>query len=113
MHTMTAAQAERQLTDLAEQFAQWRQQRTYRFAPFPRPLWEHAIALTAVLPRPCAAPPPPAVDFVEVSAASAWPLPAPSTEIEVHRADGARLWVRSHEPQLPLAALLRTFLEKP
>jgi hypothetical protein len=137
MHTMTAAQAEQQLTDLAEQFAQWRQQRTYRFAPFPRPLWEHAIALTAVLPladvakrlrlrgrdlqkrcatrpqRPCADPTPPAVDFVEIPAASAWPLPAPSTEIEVHRADGARLWMRSHEPQLPLAALLRTFLEKP
>ena len=50
MHTMTSAQAEQQLADLAEQFAQWRQQRTYRFAPFPRPLWAHAHALTAVLP---------------------------------------------------------------
>jgi len=40
MHKMTAAQAEQHLTDLAEHFAQWRQQRTYRFAPFPRPLWE-------------------------------------------------------------------------
>jgi hypothetical protein len=56
---------------------------------------------------------PPPVGFVEVPTASAWPLSGPATEIEVHRADGARLWVRSHEPQLPLAALLRTFLEKP
>jgi hypothetical protein len=136
MHTMTSAQAEQQLADLAEQFAQWRQQRTYRFAPFPRPLWEQAIALTAVLPlaavakrlglrgrdlqKRCAARPagpgaeplPPALDFVEVPAASAWPRPAPLTEIELHRADGARLWIRLHEPQLPLAALVRTFLER-
>jgi len=136
MHTMTAAQAEHQLTDLAEQFAQWRQQRTYRFAPFPHPLWEQAIALTAVLPlatvakclqlrgrdlqKRCAArdhspgaeSPPPAVGFVEVPTASPWPLPAPTTEIELHRADGARLWIRSHEPQFPLAAVVRTFLEK-
>jgi len=40
MHSMTAAQAEHQLTDLADQFAQWRQARTYRFAPIPLPLWE-------------------------------------------------------------------------
>ncbi len=50
MHSMTSAQAEHRLTDLAGQFAHWRQQRTYRFAPIPRPLWEQAIALTAVLP---------------------------------------------------------------
>jgi hypothetical protein len=145
MPTMTAAQAEQQLTDLAEQFAQWRQQRTYRFAPFPHPLWEQAIALTAVLPlatvakclqlrgrdlqKRCAArdhspgaesPPParksccgsPTVGFVEVPTASPWPLPAPTTEIELHRADGARLWIRSHEPQFPLATVVRTFLEK-
>ena len=95
MHKMTSAQAEQQLTDLAEQFAQWRPQRTDRFAPFPRPLWEQAVAFTAVLPlaavaqglqlrgrdRPkrCAARPespggvttPPPVDFVAVPAASA------------------------------------------
>ena len=136
MHSMTSAQAEQQLTDLAEQFAQWRQQRTYRFAPFPRPLWEQAIALTTVLPlayvakglqlRGCdlqkrcaarleslgAATTPPPVGFVEVPAPSAWPLAPPPTEIEVHRADGARLWIRSHEAQLPLAAVVRTFLER-
>jgi hypothetical protein len=145
MHTMTAAQAEQHLADLAEQFAQWRQQRTYRFAPFPRPLWEQAIALTALLPLavvakrlqlrgrdlqkrcaaqdegPCAEPDadgsgpptPAAVSFVEVPAAAVWPRPAPTTEIELHRADGARLWIRSHESPLPLAVVVRTFLERP
>ena len=145
MHNMTSTQTEQHLADLAEQFAQWRQQRTYRFAPFPRPLWEQAIALTALLPlavvakrlqlrgrdlqKRCAAqdegpwaepgadrsgpPTPAAVSFVEVPAAAAWPHPAPTTEIELHRADGARLWIRSHESQLPLAAVVRTFLERP
>ena len=136
MHNMTSAQADQHLTDLADQFAQWRQQRTYRFAPIPLPLWEQAIALTAVLPlasvakrlgvrgrdlqKRCADRPespgvartPPPVDFVEVPAASPWPLPGPATEIEVHRADGARLWIRSHEPQCPLAVVVRTFLER-
>jgi hypothetical protein len=136
MKTMTPAQAEHQLTDLADQFAHWRQHRTYRFAPIPLPLWEQAIALTTVLPltsvvkrlrlrgsdlkKRCAArhegpgaePMPPALDFVEVPASSTWPHPAPPTEIELHRADGARLWIRSHEPQLPLAAVVRTFLER-
>lgn len=32
MHNMTSAQAEQHLTDLADQFAQWRQQRTYGHA---------------------------------------------------------------------------------
>ena len=38
MHSMTAAQAEQQLTDLADQFAHWRQQRTTRFDHMPSPL---------------------------------------------------------------------------
>ena len=152
MHNMTSAQAEQQLTDLAEQFAQWRQQRTTRFEHIPALLWEQAITLTAVLPlasvakrlrlrgrdlhKRCAAryedpdaepgtngagPPGPAVggaipstvSFVEVPAAAAWPPPALPTEIELHRADGARLWIRSHESQLLLAAVVRTFLERP
>src|SRR5215470_13742967 len=151
MHTITAAQAEQQLTDLAEQFAQWRQQRTTRFDHIPPPLWEQAITLTAVLPlaavakrlrlrgcdlqKRCAArsegpcvnsstdrsdspvpvaggATPSAVSFVEVPVA-AWPRPAPPTEIELYRADGARLWIRSQESQLPLTAVVRTFLERP
>ena len=136
MKTMTPAQAEHQLTDLADQFAHWRQHRTTRFEHIPSSLWEQAITLTAVLPLasvakrlrlrgrdlqkryaarhegPGAEPLPPALDCVEVPASSTWPRPAPTTEIELHRADGARLWIRSHEPQLPLAAVVRTFLER-
>ena len=136
MKTMTPAQAEHQLTDLADQFAHWRQHRTTRFEHIPSSLWEQAITLTAVLPLasvakrlrlrgrdlqkryaarhegPGAEPLPPALDCVEVPASSPWPRPAPPTEIELHRADGARLWIRLHEPQLPLAALVRTFLER-
>ena len=106
MKTITPAQAEHQLTDLADQFEQGRQHRTYRFAPIPLPLWAQAIALTAVLPLtavvkrlrlrgrdlqkryaarhegPGAEPLPPALDCVEVPASSPWPRPAPPTEIE-------------------------------
>jgi hypothetical protein len=56
---------------------------------------------------------PAALGFVEVTAASSWPLPTPGTEVELHRADGARLRIHSHEPHLPLATLVRTFLETP
>ncbi len=136
MDSMTSMQAEQHLTDLADQFAYWRQQRTYRFAPIPLPLWEQAVALTAVFPlatvakrlglrgrdlhKRCAAtsegsgaePTPAMGSFVEVPAVSSWPYSALPTEIELHRADGARLWIRSHESQLPLAAVVRTFLER-
>ena len=43
----------------------------------------------------------------------AWPLGTPATEIDLQRADGARLRIHCREPQLPLAALVRTFLETP
>src|SRR5262249_3963858 len=136
MHNMTAAQAEQPLTGLADQFAHWRQQRTYRFAPIPLPLWEQAIALTAVLPlasvakrlgvrgrdlhKRCAARPegpgaepgPAALDFVEVPAASSWTHPAPPTEIELHRAPGARPLPRFHRAELSLPVLVRAFSER-
>jgi hypothetical protein len=137
MNIMTTAQAEQQLTHLADQFAHWRQQRTTRSERIPPPLWDHAISLTAILPMayvakrlrlrgsdlkkrcaarqdgPCAETTPTPLGFVEVTAASSWPLSPRNTEIELHRADGARLRIRSPEPQLPLAALVRTFLERP
>ena len=37
----------------------------------------------------------------------------PGTEIELQRRDGARLRIHSYEAHLPLATLLRTFLETP
>ena len=138
MQNITHAHAEHELTQLAHQFDHWRQHRTTPFARIPQPLWDYAVSLTAVLPlsvvakrlrlrgsdlkkrcaarqsTPCAeATAPAALSFVEVTAASSWPLPPLGTEVELHRADGARLRIHSHEPHLPLATLVRTFLETP
>src|SRR6266567_1805681 len=116
MHLMSSAHAEQQLAQLANQFEHWRQSRTTRFEHIPAPLWEQAIELSQVLPlaqvakrlrlrgsdlkKRCGAPP-------------AWPLGTPATEIDLQRADGARLRIHCREPQVPLAALIRTFLETP
>jgi hypothetical protein len=50
MKTMTHAHAEHQLTQLAQRFDHWRQRRTTPRSRIPRPLWDQAISLTAVLP---------------------------------------------------------------
>jgi hypothetical protein len=54
---------------------------------------------------------PAALGFVEVTTPAAWPVPTPSMEIDLQRAGGARLRISVHEPHLPLATLVRTFLE--
>jgi hypothetical protein len=54
---------------------------------------------------------PAALGFVEVPSPSSWPLPALGMEIELQRADGARLRLHARESQLPLEALVRTVLE--
>ena len=136
MKAIPPAQAEQQLTQVADRFDEWRQTRTTRAEPIPQRLWEHAIALTTMfsiarvatrlrvsggeLKKRCAAhhaaqsvPASTALGFVEVTATPVWPRPTAGTEIELHRADGARLRIHSHEPQLPLVALVRTFLETP
>jgi AAA ATPase domain/Adenylate and Guanylate cyclase catalytic domain len=135
MNPVAPVQAEQALAQLAHEFDHWRQIRTNRAAPIPPPLWEQAIALTALLPRGqvakrlrlsggelkkrCAAPhaprsapaSPAALDFVELPAPPAWPLSPPPVEVELQRADGARLRIHYHEATLPVAALVRTFLE--
>lgn len=135
--TKTPAQAEHQLTHVADRFAHWRQTCTTPAEPIPQYLWEQAIILTtmfsiarvatrlgvsgsalkqrcaahhAALAAPVSAATP---GFVEVLAAPAWPLPTSSIEIELQRPDGARLRIAAHEAQLPLTALVRTFLETP
>ena len=131
MKTMTRSQgtahAEQELTQLAARFQNWRHRRTTPSDPLPQSLWEQAVALTTVLSvsrvaqgigvswgtlkKRCTTQPSPAAEpcttlgFVEV--------PTPETEIELQRRDGARLRIRSSEAHLPLAALLRTFLETP
>ena len=49
--------------------------------------------------------------FVEVPPAPARPQTAAMPQIELHRADGARLCIHAPESTLPLAALVRAFLE--
>jgi hypothetical protein len=141
MKTMTRSQgtahAEHELAQLATRFQDWRHRRTTRSDSIPQSLWEQAVALTTVfsvsrvaqgigvswgtLKKRCTVQPsPPAaaepcttLGFVEVATPTAWPVPTPGTEIELQRRDGARLRIHSSEAHLPLATLLRTFLETP
>ena len=137
MKTMAPAHAEQQLTHVADRFDHWRQTRTTPAEPIPQYLWEQAIALTPVfsisrvatrlrvsggeLKKRCAAhhaalaaPVSTAtLGFVEVPAAPAWPLPTSRIELELHRPDGACLRIAGQEPQLPLLAVVRAFLETP
>jgi hypothetical protein len=127
--------AEQALIQLAQEFDQWRQHRRTRFDRIPPPLWEQAIALSQELPiariakrlhlrgsdlkKRCAAPPAvvaqpapsPALGFVDVTPSPAWPPRTAATEVDLQRADGARLRIHCREPQFPLATLVRTFLE--
>ena len=48
MKTLTPAQAEHQLTHVADRFDHWRQTRTTPAEPIPPYLWEHAIACTTM-----------------------------------------------------------------
>ena len=57
------------------------------------------------------APAAPALGFVDVTATPVWPIPTAGTDIELSRADGTRLRIHTHEPQPPLVAVVRTFLE--
>jgi hypothetical protein len=130
----TSLHTDHQLDQLAGQFEHWRQTRSHPSACIPQALWEQAVALTTVLPytrvarhlrlsatdlkkrmapppqsRSATCPTPPA--FVEVP-----PLPAPpqvlgGLEVELHRTDGARLRMHSPDASLPLAAIVRSFLE--
>jgi hypothetical protein len=135
MKTIPPAQAEHQLTSVANRFDAWRLTRTTRAEPIPHDLWEQAIALTALFPltrvarrlrvsggelkKRCvahhAAPSTPAttaaLSFVEVPAAPIWPLPTSGVEMELQRPDGTRLRIHTPEPQLPLLAVVRAFLE--
>lgn len=136
MATESLLQAEPALAELADQFAQWRQTRRAH-EPIPPRLWRQAVDLTALLPyaqvakrlrlRPtdlkkrCLAQPemdpvdaaPPSPAFMEVTGlALGMGLAASATLIEVERPDGARLRVHS-ATALPLAAVLRAFLESP
>ena len=131
MSLLSPAQAEEALTQLTHHFAQWRQSRRTPRGRIPQELWAQAVALTATLSItrvarqlgltshalkrrraaltvpsiPPRSPQPP--HFVEV--ASAWR--SPTTEVEIQRADGARLRITYNEASPALTPVLQTFLE--
>jgi hypothetical protein len=134
MQSTTPLQADHQLDQLAAQFTHWRQTRTHPYGRIPHALWEQAVALTTVVPpsrvakqlqlrladlkkqmglrdvAPAAGASGP-LGFVEVPATPSWPQPVAAMHIELSRADGARLCIHSPESSLPLAAVVRAFLE--
>jgi len=136
MKRNTLLHADHQLDQLAGQFEHWRQTRTHPRDRIPQALWEQAVALARVLPHSRVAQhlrlsandlkkqmalahpetPPPSpfpLSFVEVPTTPQGPTPPRATQVELHRADGARLCIHGAESTLPLAALVRAFLEAP
>jgi hypothetical protein len=134
MKRMPPAQAEHQLTYVANAFADWRQTHVPLSDSMPQHLWEHAIALTKMfsitrvatrlgingeeLHQRCGARhtapavvSPLAPDFLEVPVTPAWLPPPSGMEIELQRPDGARLRIHADASQCSLTALVRTFLE--
>ena len=134
MKIETPLHADHQLDQLAGQFAHWRQTRPHPRARIPQEFWDQAVALTLALPpsrvakhlRLCVADlkkqiadhhPSTAtatsmtVDFVEVPLAPSWPRAKGGPQVELHRADGARLRIHYPDSAPPLAALVRAFLE--
>jgi hypothetical protein len=136
MTLLLPTQAEEHLSQVAQQFAQWRQNRANpRGSRIPESLWAEAIALAEVLPptrvarhlglkphalkqrrgdrgRSVVSPPSSPAAFVEVTADVAHAVGRPATaEVEVQRPDGARLRIAYHDAAPALAPLLQTFLE--
>jgi hypothetical protein len=136
MTIQTPLHAEHQLDQLAGQFAHWRQTRPHPHSPIPAELWAHAVALTTVVSpsrvakqlrlrladlkkqmatrhaAPTAMPhPPTALGFVEVPPVPARSQATPTMQLELSRADGARLCIHGAESILPLEMVVRAFLE--
>jgi len=134
MTITTPLQADHQLDQLAGQFAHWRQTRTHPYERIPQELWEQAVAVAAALPPsrvakqlrlrvadlkkqiaihqagPVAVAPRP-LGFVEVPPAPPWSQTLPTSQIELHRADGTRLCIHCPAATLPLDAVVRAFVE--
>jgi hypothetical protein len=131
MTLQSASHAEDELRHVAQQFTQWRQRRTTPRGRIPPPLWTQAVALSRVLPLSrvakqlglcprrwrkhgggkavAAGAPAPSISSPFVEITPTWR--SPSAEVEVQRADGARLRIISSEAAPALAPLLQTFLE--
>jgi hypothetical protein len=128
-----AVSTDPQLDQLAGQFAHWRQNRSHPSERIPQALWDQAAALATARPysrvakqlrlspsdlkkhmvtrHPTCRTPTSTLSFIEVPPVSQQPASDPEIEIELERADGARLRLRSGNSTLSLAALVRAFLE--
>jgi hypothetical protein len=125
-----AVSTDSQLDQLAEQFEHWRQTRSHPCEQIPQALWDQAAAFATVMPysrvakqlrlspsdlkkhmvtKDLTCQPP--LSFIEVPPVSPQPASDPETKLELERADGARLRLRSGNPALSLPALVRAFLE--
>lgn len=136
MNIQTPLRTDHQLDQLAGQFEHWRQTRSHPSERIPQALWDQAAALALATglpyshvakhlrlspsdlkkhmgaqPHSPSRVPAPALSFVEVPPTLEHGAASSGTEIELERADGARLRLRSGESTLPLAALVRAFLE--
>lgn len=132
--TPPALPTDSSLAQLVGQFEHWRQHRSHPAERIPQALWDQTAALATRLPYSHVAKhlrvspsdlkkhlmtqqhstsqvPVPALSFVEVPPAPDYPMTTTGTEMELQRADGAHLHRRSGESTLPLAALVRAFLE--
>lgn len=131
----TANAADNKLQTLAERFSEWRAMRCHRSEPIPGALWDEAVRLCEELPisrvvhalrlsggelkKRCqaraasASSPAPAEGFIELT-----PTRTPSIEplveasVELRRADGASLSIRTPANALPLGELIGAFLAK-
>ena len=133
MTLLSPTRAEAHLSQVARQFARWRQSRTHRRgARIPEALWAEAIARADVLPptrvarhlklkphalkrrrgeqgRPTMSSRPVcSTAFVEVTSP---PRQIATTEVELQRPDGLRLQITYHDAAPALTPLLHTFLE--
>jgi hypothetical protein len=134
MKTHTSLHADHQLDQLAGQFEHWRQTRSHPSERIPQHLWDQAAALAQMLPRSrvaqhlrispsdlnkhmaarsvaVPATPRTAPSFVEVPPVSACSPATTIIEIELNRPDGARLRLHCSESAVPVADLVRAFLE--
>ena len=130
----TPLHADHQLDQLSGQFEHWRQTRSHSHERIPDPLWEQAVALTSTLSTSrvakhlrlgvkdlkqqierrqskAAAQMPIVPGFVEVPPPPALNPGFGSLEVELQRTDGARLRIHSPDASVPLAAIVRSFLE--
>lgn len=134
MTTTSRLHVDHQLDQLAAQFEHWRQHRAYPHERIPKALWDQAVVLTETLapsrvathlrlgvadlkkqialrePEPAqnAAP----LDFVELPPVPVAPASLQGFELDLQRADGARLRLEaSNSGALAVGAIVQCFLE--